>query len=146
VSNKGRNHDAPPRRANYRGGLGQVLAAVALLLQIALPSLQRPILLILENNAGGLNAAYEEHALCLVRNSSEATPQPPVDQPPKPTHHDLVGCCPWHGCTGFALPRAAAAIEPVTFARSVVSFSPLPDDIRTLFPATVRARSPPVRA
>jgi hypothetical protein len=107
--------------------------------------LQRPIPLVLENNTGGFNAAYEEHALCLVRNSSETTPQPPVDQPPKPTHHDLVGCCPWHGSTGFALPPTAA-IELVTFARSVVSFNPLFDDIRTLFPATVRARSPPVRA
>jgi hypothetical protein len=144
VSNQGRNHDAPPRRAGYRGGFGQVLAAVALLLQIALPSLHRPLLLILENNAGDLNASYDEHTLCLAPNSSETTPQPPVDRFPKSTHHDFLGCCPWNGSTGFALPRAPT-IEPVTFGRSVVSFNPLLDDTRTLFPAAVRARGPPVR-
>jgi hypothetical protein len=145
VSNQGPNHDVPPRSAGCRGGLGHVLAAVALLLQIALPSLHRPILLILENSVGGLSASYDEHALCLAPNSSETTPQPPVDRFPKSTDHDLVGCCAWHSSTGFALPRAPT-IELVTFARSVVSFNPLLDDVQTLFPAVVRARGPPLSA
>jgi hypothetical protein len=144
VSNKRRSHDAPPRSTGYLGGLGQILAAVALLLQIAVPSLHRPILLIFQNSAGALNGAYDEHALCLARGSGDPTPETPANQIPKPTHHDLATCCFWHGSAGFALAHTAA-IEPVTFERSVVDFSPLLDDVRPLFPVTVRARGPPVR-
>jgi hypothetical protein len=38
---KPRNHGAPLRSAGYLAGLGQVLTALALLLQIAVPSLHR---------------------------------------------------------------------------------------------------------
>jgi hypothetical protein len=126
------------------GGLGKVLAAVALLLQIAVPSLHRPILISFQNSAGALNGAYDEHALCLALDRSLPTPEAPTDPAPKPTPHDLAPCCFWHGSAGFAL-APAEAIEPVTFERLVVNFSPLLDDVRTLLPATVRARGPPVR-
>jgi hypothetical protein len=128
----------------YLGGLGQVLAAVALLLQIAVPSLHRPILLIFQNDAGALNVAYDEHALCLARGSGDPIPGAPTNQVPNPTHHELAACCFWHGSAGFAL-ATAATIEPVTFERSGVDFNSLLDDVRTLLPATVRARGPPVR-
>src|SRR5207237_4546328 len=93
---------------------------------------------------GALNGAYDEHALCLARGSSGPADEAPTDQVPKPTHHDLGVCCFGHGSTGFAL-APAATIEPVTFERSVAGFTPLLDGVRTLFPATVRARGPPVR-
>src|ERR1700730_14459901 len=139
---KRRIHKAPPRRADYLGGLRQVLAAVALLLQIAVPSLHRPILLSFANSAGELYGAYDEHALCLAQGSSAPSPQAPADQVPKPTHHDLAACCFWHGGTGFAL-TPTATIDPVTFARSEVHFGRPLDDVRPLFPITVRARAPP---
>ena len=144
AANKRRNHDAPPRRAGYLGGLGQILAAVALLLQTAAPSLHRPILLTLQDSADALNGAYDEHALCLGRDSSRPAPEAPADQVPKPIHHDFAACCFWHGSTGFSL-APTAPTEPFTFERSVVNFKPLLDDLPTLFPATVRARGPPVR-
>jgi hypothetical protein len=141
---KRRNHGTPPRSAGYLAGLGQVLAATALLLQMAIPSLHRPILLNFENSAGELYGAYDEHALCLARGSSDPSPEAPADQVPKPTHHDLAACCFWHGCTGFAL-TATSTIEPVTFARSEVHFNSALDDVQILFAVTVRARAPPVR-
>ena len=141
---KRRNRGAPPRRAGYLNGLGQVLATLALLLQIAVPSVHRPMLPIFVNSAGDPYAAYDEHALCVAWGSSDPRPEAPADQIPKPTHHDLAACCYWHGGTGFAL-APTATIEPVTFAGSVVDFHPLRDDVPTLFPVTVRARAPPVR-
>jgi hypothetical protein len=133
-----------PRSAGYLGGLGQVLAAVALLLQIAVPILHHPILLSVANSAGGLYGAYDEHALCLARGRSDPSPEAPADQVPKSTHHDLAACCFWRGGTGFAL-TPTATIEPVTFARSQVRFNRPLDDVRPLFPITVRARAPPAR-
>jgi hypothetical protein len=124
--------------------LVQILAAVALLLQIAVPGLHRPILLIFANSAGDLNGAYDEHTLCLVRGSGDPNPQAPADQIPKPTHHDLAACCFWHGGTAFAL-TPTATTEPIKLARSDVHFDRPPDDVRTLFLVTVRARGPPPR-
>jgi hypothetical protein len=141
---KRRNHGTRPRSAGYLGGLGQVLAALALLLQIAVPSLHRPILLSFANSAGDLNGAYDEHALCLARGNSDLSPEAPADQVPKPTHHDLAACCFWHGGTGFAL-IPTATIEPVRFAQPAVHFNRPLDDVRPLFPITVRARAPPLR-
>jgi hypothetical protein len=141
---KRRNHGTPHRSAAYLGGLGQVLAAVALLLQIAVPSLHRPILLIFASSAGDLNGAYDEHALCLARGSGDPNPEAPADQVPKPTHHDFAGCCFWHGGTGFALDPTATT-ESIRFSRSEVHFDPPRDDVRTLFLVTVRARGPPLR-
>jgi hypothetical protein len=114
------------------------------LLQIAVPSLHRPILISSQNSAGDLNSAYDEHALCLAQGSGEPTPEAPADQVPKPTHDDLAACCFWHGSTGFAL-LPTATIEPITFQRSAVDFNPLLHDVRTLFRAEVRARGPPAR-
>jgi hypothetical protein len=121
VSTKRRNRGAPPRSAGYLGSLGQVLAAVALVLQMAVPSLHCPIRLIFQNSAGDLAGAYDEHALCLAQGSGDPTPEAPVDQVPKPTHQNLAACCFWHGSTGFAL-APTATIEPITFQRSVVDF------------------------
>jgi DUF2946 family protein len=138
------NWSSLSQRTGYLGGLGQILAAVALLLQIAVPGLHRPILLIFQNSAGDLNGAYDEHALCLAQRSEDPTPEAPTDQVPGPTHDDLAACCFWHGATGFAL-APSATTTPITFQRSVADFNLLLDDYRTLFPATVRARGPPVR-
>jgi hypothetical protein len=154
VSNRRRNRGslsprAGYRRAGYQGagylsGLGQVLAALALLLQIAIPGLHRPTLAISISSTGDSYGAYDEHALCVAWTSSDPGPAAPADQVPKPTRPDLAACCFWHGGTGFAL-APTAIIEPVTFAGSAVDFHPLPVDVRTLFPVTIRARAPPVR-
>jgi hypothetical protein len=144
VSYRRRNRSSLSQRADL-GGLGQILAAVALLLQIAVPGLHRPILLIFQNSASDLSGAYDEHALCLAQRSGDhPTPEAPADQVPRPTHHNLAACCFWHGTTGFAL-APTATTKPITFQSSVADFNLLLDDCRTLFPATVRARGPPVR-
>jgi hypothetical protein len=144
VSNRRRNRGSVSERAGYLSGLGQVLAALALLLQIAIPGLHRPTLPISISSAGDSYGAYDEHALCVAWTSSDPGPAAPADQVPKPTHPDLAACCFWHGGIGFAL-APTGIIEPVAFAGSVVDFHPLPDDVRTLFPVTIRARAPPVR-
>jgi len=144
VSDRRRNRGSLFQRADYLRGLGQILAAAALLLQLAVPNLHRPLLLTFQNSADDLNGAYDEHAVCRAQRGADPTPGSPADQVPRPIHHDLAACCFWHGSAGFAL-APAEAIESITFERSVVNFSPLLDNVRTLLPATVRARGPPVR-
>jgi hypothetical protein len=114
------------------------------LLQIAVPGLHRPTLPISIIGAADSYGAYDEHALCVAWASSDPGPAAPANQAPKPIRPDLAACCFWHGGIGFVL-VPTAIIEPVTFAGLVVDFHPLPDDVRTLFPVTNRARAPPVR-
>ena len=56
---------APRRRARCPSGLGLVLAAIALLLQVAVPILHSPVLVGSAGPAGDLGAGFDEHALCL---------------------------------------------------------------------------------
>ncbi len=134
----------PRRRANRsRGGLGLVLAAIALLLQIAIPSLHPPGQLGLANEAGDLSAAFDEHALCLAGHPG--TPENPSDQAPKPVHHESAACCFWHGNTALAL-APGVNLKLVAFARRRTVFRPhTPAPARRLTGA-IGARAPPARA
>jgi len=64
------------------GGLGRVLAAIALVLQITLPILHPTTPPGLANDAADLYAAFDGHALCL--SGDPGTPDSPSDHAPKP--------------------------------------------------------------
>ena len=132
------------RAGRSRWGLGPVLAAMALLLQIiSVPTLHWPGLLRLANDSGDLSAALDEHALCLSgdRNTSDN----PTDQAPKPVHHNSALCCFWHGYTALAQ-APAAALEPVAFARSGVIFAPWKQVSPRRLTGAMGARAPPIQA
>jgi hypothetical protein len=135
---KQRRHAGRPRY-----GLGQVLAATALLLQITIPILHPASPPGLANEAGDLFAAFDEHALCL--SGDRGTPDDPSDHAPNPVHHESVACCFWHGNTGIAL-APGANLELVAFARSRGIFKPdTPAPTRRLTGA-IGARAPPTQA
>jgi hypothetical protein len=132
------------RAGRSRWGLGPVLAAMALLLQIiSVPTLHWPGPLGLANDSSDLSAALDEHALCLSgdRNTSDN----PTDQAPKPVHHEFAACCFWHGNAALAL-APAAALEPVTFARSGVVFAPWKQVSQRRLTGAIGARAPPIQA
>src|SRR5882672_9451048 len=62
---------APRRRARCPGGLGLVLAAIALLLQVAVPILHSPVLVGSAGPAGDLATGFDEHALCLAQGRGD---------------------------------------------------------------------------
>jgi hypothetical protein len=132
-------------RANQPGRIGVVFAAIALLLQIAGPSLHPPRLLGSANGAPDFSIAFDEHALCLARNSGDSGSETPADKAPKPRDHDFAACCVWHAAAGAVL-APAALVEPVAFAASRIAFTAPLADIPTRLPGTVRARAPPLRA
>jgi hypothetical protein len=117
-----------------------VLAAIALLLQIAIPTLHP---LGLANGAGDLSTAFDEHALCLSgdRNSRDK----PGDSAPKPVHHEFAACCFWHGSTALA-PAPAALLEPVAFARSGIIFTASTKAPARRLTGANGARAPPIQA
>jgi hypothetical protein len=120
-----------------------VLAAIALLLQIAIPSLHPPGQLGLANDAPDLSAAFDERALCL--SEDRGTPDNPSDHAPKPLHHEAAACCFWHGNTALAL-APGVNLELVAFARSRSVFTPhTPAPARRLTGA-IGARAPPAQA
>ena len=132
------------RRANrLRGGLGLVLAAIALLLQIAIPNSHPPGQLGLANQAGDLSAGFDEHALCL--SGDRSTPDDPTDRAPKPVHHESVACCFWHCDMGFAL-APGANLELVAFSRSRSVFAPHTTDAVRRLSGAIGARAPPAQA
>ena len=136
---------ATRRRAHCPGGLGLVLAAIALLLQVAVPILHSPVLVGSAEPAGDLATGFDEHALCLAQGRGDPDAGTPADQAPHPGDHDLAACCFWHGSTTFAL-VPPTIVEQVAFARSGVAF-PSPTEVARPRPAgTTRARAPPVRA
>ena len=136
---------APRRRARCPGGLGLVLAAIALLLQIAVPILHLPVLVASAEPAGDLAAGFDEHALCLAQGRGDPGSGTPADQAPQPGDHDPAACCFWHGSTPLAL-VPPTIVEQLVFARSGVAF-PSPTEVaRPRLAATTRARAPPVRA
>jgi hypothetical protein len=133
------------RRARCPGGLGLVLAAIALLLQVAVPILHSPALVGSTEKAGDLSAGFDEHALCLAPGQSDPGSGRPANQAPPPRDHNLAACCFWHGSTTFAL-VPLAIIERVAFALSCVAFTPPMEVARRRSAGTIRARGPPVRA
>ncbi len=140
------------QKERYRGArcgreattLGVLLAAIALLVQIAGPMLHSPILLGSADSFGGFSALLDPHALCLAPNSEGLGPATPADKAPK-THCNFAACCFWHGSVG-ALPAPAALVGSVTFAPSRVAFTAPPANTPTRRSGTPRARAPPLRA
>jgi hypothetical protein len=137
-----------PRGKRQRAGrppcrLGQVLAAIALLLQTALPGLHTPLASGFTSAAGEFSAGLGPHALCLAQRADDS--ETPSDQAPKPLHHALAACCFWHGNAGLAL-APAATLEPVAFARSAVVFAPWKQVPPRRLTGAIGARAPPVQA
>jgi hypothetical protein len=137
-----------PRGKRQRAGhppcrLGQVLAAIALLLQTALPGVHTPVPSGFNSAAGEFSAGLDQHALCLAPRADDG--ETPSDQAPKPLHHELAACCFWHGNAAFAL-APAAALETVAFARSGFVFALRKQVSPRRLTGTIGARAPPVQA
>jgi hypothetical protein len=120
-----------------------VFAAIALLLQIAVPILQPPGPRGLADNTGDLSAAFDEHALCLSGN--RGTSDRPSDQAPGPVHHEFSACCFWHGCTALA-PASGANLEQVAFAPSRSNFTLATQVAARRLTGAIGARAPPTQA
>jgi hypothetical protein len=120
-----------------------VLAAIALLLQIAVPTLHPPGLPGLANDTGDLSATLDEHALCL--SGDRGTSDSPSDQTPKPVHHEFAACCFWHGCTALAL-APGSNLQLVVFAPSRGIFTPATQALARRLSGAIGARAPPTQA
>ena len=141
VGPRGKNQH---RRADRScGGLARVLAAIAVLLQIAIPGLYLPGQLGLANQAADLSASFDEHALCL--SGDPGTPENPSDQAPKPVHHEAAACCFWHGNTALVL-APGVNLELVGFARSRSIFGRHTRVAARRATGAHGARAPPARA
>src|SRR6476659_6136769 len=81
------------RSARRPGGFGLVLAAIALLLQVAVPILHSPVLVGFAEQAGDLAAGIDEHALCLAQGRGDPDSGTPADQAPHPGDHEFAACC-----------------------------------------------------
>jgi len=121
--------------------LAAMAAVVALCLRLLWPPLPAPTLDPLD-----LAAALGEHALCLAAAAANGDAAPRLPQEPAGpaghSDHDGLGCCAWHGATGFILPRGAAVtrIAFVEYLRDVAAERPIAPR-RTASPA--QARAPP---
>jgi len=134
----------PARRAHQPARSGVVFAAIALLLQIAVPSLHRPSQIGSQNGARALFVNFDEHALCLTQHSTAPDSPAPADKAPK-VEHDFAACCMWHGAAGAVL-ASAARVEPVVFAAFIVAFTAPQAGIPTRLSGAARARAPPAGA
>src|SRR6516164_2461880 len=132
------------RRAHQPARSGVLFAAIALLLQIAVPSPHRPSQIESPNSAHAAFDSFDEHALCLTPHKTAPGPSAPADKAPK-LHHDFTACCVCHGASG-AVHAPAALVEPAVFAAFRVAFTAPPAVIPTGLSGTVRARSPPAGA
>jgi len=124
-------------------GLGRLLAAVGLLLQIAAPSFYSAGPLPLANDAGDLSAAFGEHALCLSGDrDASGNPSYPA---PKPVRHEVAACCFWHGNSTLAL-VPDAKLELVSFVEPLRGFPPSEQVWLRRLTGSIGARAPPFRA
>jgi hypothetical protein len=116
---------------------------MALLLQIAAPTLYPASRLRLVNDAGDLSAVFGEHALCLSEDrDASGSPSYPA---PKPAHHEVAACCFWHGNSTLAL-VPDAKLELVSFVQSLLSFTPSEQAWLRRLTGTIGARAPPLQA
>jgi hypothetical protein len=120
-----------------------LLAAVALLLQIATPILHPAGPFPLGSDAGVFADAFDEHALCL--SGDRSTPNNTTDQTPKPVNHNLALCCFWHGNAALA-PAPDIKLELVAFARRHSTFTPETRTATRRLTGAVGARAPPIQA
>jgi hypothetical protein len=118
--------------------LGHLLAAIALLLRVALPSFEAPLLIGSGNNAGDF-----VHALCLAAHNGDT--EKPAKQAPGPDHHTHAACCSWHFSTSLG-PVHAATLEPIGFAQSAIVFTASAQIFPPRPTGSVGARAPPVSA
>jgi hypothetical protein len=135
------------RAGRPRWGLGPLLAAIALSLQIiAVPTLHWhwPGPLGSVNNSGDLSAAFDEHALCLSGDRDPAD-DPTDEAPKKPVHHNFALCCFWHGNTALVL-APGAKLELVAFIRSRSFFAPATQVPARRLTGALGARAPPAQA
>jgi hypothetical protein len=118
--------------------LGQLLAAIALLLRVAVPGFDAPLLIGAGNSAGDF-----AHALCLASHDGDS--EKPAKQAPGPDQHTHAACCSWHVSTSLG-PVHAAAPEPMAFAELAIVFTP-PVQVFPCRPTgSVGARAPPLSA
>jgi hypothetical protein len=141
VAHWGRNNRRKAGRPRW--GLGPLLAATALLLQIAIPILHPAGPVGLISDAGDFSASFDEHALCLA--GDRGTPRDPGDQVPKPVGHDFTLCCFWHGNTALPL-VPVAQLELVAFARSRCISAPTIQASPRRLTGAIGARAPPIQA
>jgi hypothetical protein len=132
----------PIASRSFARRFGQVFAAIALLLQIALPvfhALEAPDL---TNSADEFSTELDEHSLCRAR--SEGKTEKPGDQAPVGDHHGFAACCLWHGAAG---PVAAptATLGPIAYVRSAIYPKPLRLLAARLLTGALGARAPPTR-
>jgi hypothetical protein len=125
-------------RRRAAGGFGRLLAAVALLLQIALPGFVAPTPLGFGSGAGDFS-----HALCLATHEGET--EKPAKQAPDADHHEHSACCFWYGGTGLGL-APGATLEAMAFAQAAIVFMPLVQVFPRRPTGSAGARAPPVRA
>jgi len=112
-------------------------------LQIAAPTLYPAGPLRLANDAGGLSAAFGEHALCLSGDrDASGNPSYPT---PRPAHHEVAACCFWHGNTTLAL-VPDAKLELVSFVQPLLSFPPSEQAWLRRLTGSIGARAPPFQA
>jgi hypothetical protein len=132
------------RRRSAVGALGAVLAAIALLAQIAGPTLHPPLLNASAKGFGDFFAAFDAHALCLTPDAHGPGSATPAGGAPK-VDHGSATCCFWHGSAGFA-PSPAAIIERVAFWSVRIAFAVSAENVPTRLSGTFRARAPPLGA
>jgi hypothetical protein len=95
---------------------GQVFAAIALLLQIALPVFHTLEARDLTNSAAEFSTKLDEHSLCRARGEGNA--EKPGDQAPIGDHHGFAACCLWHGTASLAA-VPTATLGPIAYRRSI---------------------------
>jgi hypothetical protein len=118
--------------------MGQLLAAIALLLRIALPGFDASLLI-----GSGSSAGNFAHALCLA--SQDSNTEKPAKQAPSTGHRTHAACCSWHFSTSLG-PVHAATLEPMAFAQSATVFASPAQVFPRRPTGSVGARAPPVRA
>jgi hypothetical protein len=120
-----------------------LLAAIALLAQIASPMLHSPVLRVSEHSFADVSAAVDPLALCLAPGGGVPDPAAPADRAPDPDH-GCAACCFWHGSVG-AVCNPTVPGEPIAFAQIRVAFTAPPADVPIRRSSVVRARAPPPR-
>jgi hypothetical protein len=118
--------------------LSQLLAAIALLLRIALPGFDAPMVIGSGNSAGDL-----VHALCLA--SHDGNSEKPAKPDPGSDQHTHAACCSWHFSTSLG-PVHAATLEPMAFAQLAIVFTPPVQVFPRAPTGSVGARAPPLSA
>jgi hypothetical protein len=124
------------RRAS--ADFGQILAAIALLLQITVSAFHTPLFVGL-----GTGASDFVNALCLTPH--EANTETPAQKAPKSSDHTHAICCIWHGSAGLGL-GAATALEAIAFPLSSIVFAATTQVAPPRLTGSVGARGPPERA